>query len=344
MKKRPTYEVLEERSRVLETESIQGRQSDGALSQSENQFRSIVELAPEAIHLQRGGRFIYLNRAMLNLLGYSRPEELLGQDCVKHVAPEYRDAVAERIRFLQETGKPAPLMEQEYLRRDGSRIAVETTGAAIHLEGGEAYLIFARDITERKEADEAIRAGERRYRQLFENMTEGVALHEMIYNLDGQAVDYRIVETNASYHKHTGISAGPLHDILATALYGTDTPPYLEEYEEVARTGKPITFETFFPPMNKHFSITVFSPGPGFFATVFEDITELRQSVEALKKSEEQLPDAHRLAHIGVWKWTAETDTVGLTSFTASQASIRCFQRQHMRNLPAFILQKAGTC
>ena len=73
---------------------------------------------------------------------------------------------------------------------------------------------------------------------------------------------------------------------LASEIYSVDEPPYLEIYAEVAKTGKPARFETYFPPMDKLFSISVFSPRKGQFATVFEDITERKRAREALGKSE----------------------------------------------------------
>jgi signal transduction histidine kinase len=119
-------------------------------------------------------------------------------------------------------------------------------------------------------------------------MTEGVALHEMVY--DGPSpVDYRLTTVNPAYASHTGIAVEKAEGVLASVLYGTAAPPFLKEYEHVARTGEPMTFETFFPPMRKHFHIAVNSPGPGLFATVFEDITERKRQEEELREKNLEL-------------------------------------------------------
>ena len=81
------------------------------------------------------------------------------------MAPEFREAIRERIRFQKETGKPARPMEQEYVRMDGSRVPVETAAVAMQYEGKDAYLVFVRDISERKRADQEVRKSEARLRK-----------------------------------------------------------------------------------------------------------------------------------------------------------------------------------
>ncbi len=147
-------EQVERANRALELDIAARKMAEAALSESETRFRSLVEAAPEGIFVQSGERFVFLNPAMLRLMGAARPEELLGTDILARIAPEYLAAVRERIRLQRETGQPAPLRTQEYLRLDGSRVPVETTAVAIRYQGREARLVFVRDITERKRTEE----------------------------------------------------------------------------------------------------------------------------------------------------------------------------------------------
>jgi PAS domain S-box-containing protein len=129
------------------------KQAETALRESEERFRSIIESAPEAIFVQNQGRFVFLNPAMLKLLGATRPDELLGTAFMDRIAPEYRDVVRERIRRQRETGKSVPHMDQNYLRMDGTSVPVETTAVPIRFQGQDSFLVFIRDITERKHAE-----------------------------------------------------------------------------------------------------------------------------------------------------------------------------------------------
>jgi signal transduction histidine kinase len=146
------------------------------------------------------------------------------------------------------------------------------------------------EITERKRAEEALSRSEARFRTLFEAMIEGVALHKLIYDEAGDPVDYRILHTNPAYERHTGISPTRAQGTLASELYGTDTrPPYLEIYTRVAETGTPTSFTTYFPPLSKHFHISVFSPAKGQFATIFQDVTPYKRMEEQLEEYAAQL-------------------------------------------------------
>lgn len=152
-----------------------------------------------------------------------------------------------------------------------------------------ANLTLTRTLAERDTLLVSLRESESRFRTLFETMTEGFALHEIVYDAGGQAVDYRILDVNPAYERHTGVSAADVVGKLATEAYGAAEPPYLARYAEVAATGNPMMFEVYFAPMERHFHISVFSPTRGRFATVFEDITERKQAQEKLREYAEKL-------------------------------------------------------
>ena len=181
--------------------------------------------------------------------------------------------------------------ELNQLRKDGSVVPTEVVMTLLKDSAGRIVGIIGvtRDITQQRHAAEALRESETKYRTLFEAMTEGVALHEIIYDDQGMAVDYRIISTNPAFEKHTGLKSEQILGRLASKIYGLDKAPYLERYAPVASSGEPDNFETYFPPMNRYFHISVTSPKRGYFVTVFENITERKQAEEALKESEQQL-------------------------------------------------------
>jgi len=153
-------------------------------------------------------------------------------------------------------------------------------------------IIFARQITaEQKKTEDKIKKSEKKFRLLFSEMSEGVILHEIIYDKKGKAIDYRIIEMNMASDKILTIKSEVAIGKLSTEFYGTDKAPFLDIYAKVAETGKQYEFEQYFPPMKKHLHISVYCPEKGKFATVFSDITERKEAEAELAKHREHLEE-----------------------------------------------------
>jgi len=121
------------------------------------------------------------------------------------------------------------------------------------------------------------------YQGVFQAMTEGCAVHELVHDADDRVVDYRLLDINPAYTAITGLEREAVVDRLATEVYKTHAAPYLEPFARVAMTGEPESFEVHFRPMAKHFRISIFSPRLDAFVTVFSDITREKQESAALE-------------------------------------------------------------
>src|SRR6201988_148293 len=152
-------ELLVKVARLVERHRI-----EGALKESEERYRSLVELSPDAIVVHHEGKFTYVNPAAVRLWGASSPEELIGRSILDLVHPDFCDHVKEGLDFIQTFQEPTTFAEQKYLRLDNSVIDVEVTGLPFTSEGKSAVLSVIRDITEKKQAREALRKAEKRLR------------------------------------------------------------------------------------------------------------------------------------------------------------------------------------
>jgi PAS domain S-box-containing protein len=126
------------------------------------------------------------------------------------------------------------------------------------------------------------------FRQLFSSINLSMALHQMVYDSSGKAVDYKIVDVNPVYEINTGFSKKQVVGKSPTELYPINRAPNLEVFAKVAATGKAVSFETFFPDMRIYAQVFAFSTKPGTFTTIISDITEHKKLESLLQESEER--------------------------------------------------------
>lgn len=134
------------------------RRAEAALRESEERYRRLVELSPDMIAVHDGKTVLFVNPAGVQLLGATAAEELVGTPALDVVHPDYRDAAKARMAKAIKERKPAPRMEEKFLRRDGSAVDVEVASTPITYQGRSAVLVHVRDITARKAADDALRS------------------------------------------------------------------------------------------------------------------------------------------------------------------------------------------
>ena len=135
------------------TDITQERAARLAIDRGQQDLRRVIESSPEGIAVVRDGRWIFVNRAMVEALGYARPEQLIGQNAGELVHPD------DRARALELTAQPDDAHavdaahELRYRKANGEYALMEIRPAALtEFEGAPAVLITARDITERKTA------------------------------------------------------------------------------------------------------------------------------------------------------------------------------------------------
>jgi len=140
------------------------------------------------------------------------------------------------------------------------------------------------EVAVRARAEETLRLSEERYRSLFQGMTEGFAIHEILLDENGKPYDYRFLDINPAFERFTGLHRDDVVGKTHNEVLPNDSPRWVEEYGAVALNGEPIQFGNYSPTLQKHFEVFAYRPAPGQFATVFMDISERKRQEEKIAR------------------------------------------------------------
>jgi PAS domain S-box-containing protein len=130
---------------------------NAALQESMEKYRTFVESSMDAVYVVQEGGIVYANKVGAELLGYTDPSDVIGINPLDLVPHENRRELDERLARTWRGEEDSGRYEMQVLRKDGSRVDIETFSANILYEGKPARLAFDRDITERKRMEEELR-------------------------------------------------------------------------------------------------------------------------------------------------------------------------------------------
>jgi PAS domain S-box-containing protein len=282
-----------------------------SLRESEKRYRTLVEMAPDAVVVHQDGRFVYANCAALGIYGARSLEELHDKSLVDLVHPDEREAVRERIASLLE-GEEIPLREYRLLRMDGREVPIETTSTLIDYQGRPSIQIIARDITERKRAEKEREAmlqqlvlERTRFETVLGQLQVGVVIAEAG---DGRVIYHN--EQAARIFRQTFLPAESFADYGQWKIFrmdGTPIPPPEFPVVRAARgetvAGEEIQFERG-DGSRGYLSINAapirdLSGGITSGLVVFNDVTEAHLAVKALSASQQRLSLALDAAEMG---------------------------------------------
>ena len=160
-----------------------GEPTGRTLGDSGPQSRSLLDSLSDALFIHDlSGRFLDVNAVACERLGYSRAE-LLGRTPADISSPPHAEQMASRIDEVFRKG--GMVFETVHVSRDGREIPTEVNSRVIEREGQPAILSVARDITQRKQAEDALGQSEEKYSNLFHGSNDGIFIHD----LDGAILD-----------------------------------------------------------------------------------------------------------------------------------------------------------
>ncbi|HEY3272362.1 MAG TPA: PAS domain S-box protein [Methanocella sp.] len=257
-----------------------------ALRQSEEQYRNLVENVGEWIwENDREGRFTYSSPKVYDLLGY-RPEELIGLLPHDLMTPENAEKMRDQVKRLEENGEYPQVMEAELLHMDGHTVFLEVSGKPVYDRQGNqtGFRGVSRDVTARKQAEEALRESEEKFRHLAETSPAGIIIYQ------GESIVYM----NPAAEKMTGYTLEELPTMKPWAFMHPDYLVLIKEKVLLRKQGVPLA---------EHYDVKIVTRGgrelwssiwttttayknrpAGLIIAI--DITERKQAEEALRESE----------------------------------------------------------
>jgi PAS domain S-box-containing protein len=150
------------------------KRADQALRESEERYRTLVELSPDPIVVHISGTIVFVNTAAVQIFAAISTEDLVGRSMMEMIHPDYRLLVQDRDLQMSVEGKSTPVMEEKFIRLDGTTFEAEVAAMTFLWQGKSAIQVVMRDVTERIKAEQAIRGSEMKYRSLVENVLDGV--------------------------------------------------------------------------------------------------------------------------------------------------------------------------
>ena len=242
-------------------------------------------------------RFLYVSPSCERITGYAREEFIEDPGLMLRIVhPDDRERVSTHMRedlFFDEACE----LEFRILRRDGEErwighVCQPVVDAQSRLMGRRTS---NRDITDRKQAEDALRCSEERYRGLFETMNEGFSLHEVICNAEGRPCDYRFLNVNPAFERQTGLKAENLIGRTVREVLPETEPYWIERFGQVALTGQSDHFEQWSQALERWYQVSAFQTSRWQFGVVFLDVTRRKAAEERIEQENREMALLNRI-------------------------------------------------
>lgn len=301
------------------------KQAEQNLRESEEWHRAIIQTAMDGFCVvDMQGKFVEVNETYCRITGYSA-EELLSLSVPDL---EYNESTSEvRARIERVVSRGEDRFESKHRRKDGSIIDFEVSIQYRPFNGGR-LIAFLKDITDRKQADEALRASEQRFRSIFEQSPIGMGVME--------STSGRFLEVNPKYCEIVGRTATEMLSLDFKSITHPDDQGIDDEnrwrmlHDEIHS----FNFEKrYIRPDNSivwvHLTVVALWVGPEdrrVNLTMVEDISERKQAELKLRESEERFRKIFQTISVSIWE----------EDFTEAKAMVDDLLVQGVTDFPAY--------
>jgi PAS domain S-box-containing protein len=290
----------------LEREIVERKQVEDALRESEGKFRSVVQTTREGICVVQDAVLKFVNLSIVKFLGHTE-DELIGKRFTDFIHPDDMEGVAWRYSARLTGQKLKPRFSFRAVDKAGNVKWLEGGTAVISWEGRPAVSVFAIDISERKQMEEALRESEKRHRELIEKASDIIYLTDAngFFTLFNQ-VGLRLTGYSQEeiVHKHYLDLIHPDHREEVERFYGLQ---YIRRNPDTYYEVPIITHQGRTAWIGQSVQLVMDGETIVGFQAICRDITDRKLAEEELRKSEERLELALKGADLGLWDWNVKT-------------------------------------
>ena len=268
--------------RVIVSDASARKQAEDALSESREQYQGLFEYSGVGIgYYSPEGVVISYNKKALENNG-GQIDDYVGKSLIEIFPAREANLYMSRLKLALSSYKPQEY--EDYLTLESRRAWFSSTYTRVINDAGEVVgvQITSLDITERKNAEAALRENEEKYRLLYTAMSQGLALHEIITDEDGKPVDYVFLDINESYTRLLGVTREMCIGKRITEVMPDVEQYWIDIFGEVALTGEPNYYENYLAATGGYYATYSYSPKKRQFAVLFTDITEKKSYEENL--------------------------------------------------------------
>ncbi len=309
--KNEEYEAINEELRQTNDEllaaKIKAEENERKIKEQSEEIENFFSCTIDLLCIANTeGYFLRLNKEWENCLGY-KIDELEGKKFIDFV---HKDDLNLTLQTLSQLKNKENVINftNRYKAKDGSYKWIDWKSYPY----GNKIFAAARDITSKIIIENELLAAKLRteenelqFRQLFENMEQAFAFHQIIYDQNNKPCDYRYILTNKAFENFTGIKGSD--GKLVTELLPNLEPYWIESFGKVAQTGVSIQLENYVKELDKYYSVIAYSPKKDHFAVVFTDITnnknyekELISAKERAEENEARFKALHNASFGGI--------------------------------------------
>jgi len=219
---------------ILQMHDISERKAiEMALRASEERYRRLLQVIPDAVTIHRSGQLEFVNDAAVRLFGATRAHEVLGRSLFEFISPDLQSFMRERIKRLQDVDRDSSLIELQARRFDGASTDVEATGCSFSDGEDRLTVTILRDITQRKRGEQALRDSEEQLRLISDS------LPILLGRVDREG---RYLFLNAEGAERCGIAADAVIGRTLREVLGDGEYAKVEPHFQKALTGARVSF------------------------------------------------------------------------------------------------------